>query len=57
MIQRETYTVDEVAGRLGVSRSVAYQQVRQGVIPSLRLGKRWVIPCSRFHAWLDGEVS
>lgn len=54
-MKRQTYTVDEVAGVLGVSRSVAYTQVREGAIPSIRLGKRWIIPKSRFDAWLAGE--
>lgn len=53
-MERQTYTVDEAAGVLGVSRGVAYEQVREGVIPSLRLGKRWVIPKARFDAWLAG---
>jgi excisionase family DNA binding protein len=54
-MNRQTYTVDEVAGVLGVSRGVAYEQVREGVIPSMRLGKRWIIPKTRFDAWLAGE--
>lgn len=57
MTMRQTYTVDEVAGVLGVSRGVAYEQVREGVIPSLRLGKRWVIPRTQFHAWLERGVA
>lgn len=54
MVERQTYTVDEVAGVLGVSRGVAYDQVREGAIPAMRLGKRWVIPKVRFDAWLSG---
>lgn len=50
-----TYTVDEVAYLLRVSRSVAYQHIRAGDIPAERLGRRWVIPRRRFHAWLDGQ--
>ena len=48
-----TYTVDEVAALLGVARGVAYDNVRNGLIPAVRVGRRWLVPRSRFHAWLD----
>jgi excisionase family DNA binding protein len=47
------YTVAEVAALLSLSRGSAYQLVRTGEIPSLKLGGRWVIPKRRFHNWLD----
>jgi hypothetical protein len=34
---------------------VAYESVRTGEIPATRVGRRWLIPRRRFHAWLDGE--
>lgn len=49
-----TYSVDQVAELLGLSRGTAYQHVRDGVIPAVRLGRRWFVPRNRFHAWLDG---
>ena len=53
-----TYTVDEVAALLGVARGVAYEEdVRSGLIPAVRVGRRWLIPRSRFHAWLDATSS
>ena len=48
-----TYTVDEVAALLGVARGVAYDNVRSGLIPAVRVGRRWLVPRRRFHAWLD----
>jgi len=48
-----TYTVDEVAALLGISRGVAYQCVNDGEIPAKRIGRRWVIPRAVFTAWLD----
>ncbi|MFZ0873743.1 MAG: helix-turn-helix domain-containing protein [Pseudonocardiaceae bacterium] len=51
--QRAVYTVVEVAQLLSLSRGTAYALVRDGTIPALRLGNRWVIPRARFHAWLD----
>lgn len=47
------YSVIEVSRLLKLSRGGTYELVRQGVIPAVRLGKRWVIPKQRFHAWLD----
>lgn len=51
-----TYTVDQVAALLGIARGVAYESVRNGEIPATRVGRRWLIPRKRFHAWLDGET-
>ena len=47
------YSVVKVAALLGIGRSKAYELVRSGTIPSLRLGRRIVIPklaLSRFLA-------
>ncbi|MGW0503034.1 helix-turn-helix domain-containing protein [Micromonospora sp. NPDC003241] len=49
-----TYTVREVAKLLGISLGSTYALVRAGTIPATRLGGRWLIPRTRFHAWLDG---
>jgi excisionase family DNA binding protein len=49
----ETYTVLEVAARLGIGRCMAYELVRQGIIPVKRLGRRWIVPRARFHVWLN----
>jgi excisionase family DNA binding protein len=45
-----TYSVDAVAGLLGIARGVAYECVRNGSIPATRVGRRWLIPRKRFHA-------
>ncbi|GAA2897918.1 hypothetical protein GCM10010517_62980 [Streptosporangium fragile] len=50
------YTVTEVARLLSLSRGSAYASVRDGTIPALRVGGRWVIPKRRFHTWLDGRT-
>jgi excisionase family DNA binding protein len=42
-LERLTYSVDEVASLLGISRSTAYECVRRGEIPSVRFGKRIVV--------------
>lgn len=50
-----TYTVCEVAALMRISRNSAYEGVRSGVIPSIRCGRRYVIPRERFHAWLNSN--
>lgn len=52
---RRTYTVDEVARLLGVSRGVAYEAVRTGEIRSLTIGRRIVIPPSAVAELLGSD--
>ena len=49
-----TYTVEEVAQLLSLSRGITYASLRDGTIPAERVGRRWVISRRRLHAWLDG---
>jgi excisionase family DNA binding protein len=44
MEDRLTLTVDEAAQVLGISRALAYELVARGELPSLRLGRRIVVP-------------
>lgn len=48
-------SVTELAERLGIGRSAAYEAVRRGEIPSLRLGRRIVVPIRQLEAWLQGS--
>jgi len=41
---RLVLTVAEAADRLGISSDLAYDLVARGALPSLRLGRRIVIP-------------
>ncbi len=43
-IDRQTYTVAETARLLGIGRNAAYDAVRFGRLPTLRFGKRLVVP-------------
>jgi excisionase family DNA binding protein len=51
---RLTVTVEEAGVMLGVSRSHAYELVRQGELPSVRLGRRIVVPVHRLWTKLNG---
>lgn len=56
--KRATITVEEAAELLGIGRSNAYQSVRDGSIPSIRLGKRIVVPMAALKRLLNsgGQV-
>lgn len=46
-IQPLTVTVEQAAKLLGIGRSTAYELVRTGDLPSLRLGRRIVVPTAK----------
>jgi excisionase family DNA binding protein len=48
--------VDDVAAALGLSRGAAYNGVQSGEIPSIRIGRRIVVPTAavRRMLLLDG---
>ena len=43
-IVRRTMTIGEAANVLGVSKNKAYLAARDGQIPTIRLGKRLLVP-------------
>jgi excisionase family DNA binding protein len=45
-------TVEQAGQLFGVSRDAAYEAVRRGEIPSLRFGKRIVVPTAKALALL-----
>jgi excisionase family DNA binding protein len=53
MTERLTYTVLEAARLLGISRGAAYEGVASGEIPSIRIGRRLLVPRAAFNRLLD----
>lgn len=51
----DVLTVDEAADRLRIGRRQCYELVRQGVIPSLRLGRSIRIPVVQLETMLQGH--
>jgi excisionase family DNA binding protein len=50
-----TMTITEAAGLLGVSRSAGYRAVARGEIPTIRIGRRLLVPTAKLYAligWL-----
>ena len=51
--RRLCVTVPEAAEMLGISRNFAYQLVREGKLPSIRFGKRILIPIAALRKMLE----
>jgi excisionase family DNA binding protein len=45
-------SAEELAEELGVSRATVYAGLREGTIPGIRLGKRFIIPRAAITEWL-----
>lgn len=48
-----TVTIPEAAIIIGISRGLAYRLVKEGTIPSLRLGKRLLISRIRLEEFIN----
>ena len=47
---------DAVAKLLGISISSAYELMREKDFPSVRIGKRLIVPKENLQAWLEAHV-
>jgi excisionase family DNA binding protein len=45
-------SVDQLASEIGLSRQLTYEGLRKGIIPGIRVGKRWVLPRAAIAVWL-----
>ena len=52
--EKRTCSVEEAAEIVGISRSKAYECVRDGTLPSIRFGRRIVVPVGALLHMLDG---
>lgn len=44
-------TVPEIAGRLGIGRLAVYAMLQQGMLPGIRLGRRWIVTRHAYEQW------
>lgn len=51
--ERLTYTVDEASALLGISRNSGYQRAADGQLPTIRLGRRLLVPKSALDRLLQ----
>ena len=55
--EKQTYSVDQAAELLGISRGTAYDAVKTGELPVIRLGKRLLVPKAALDRMLDGAAA
>jgi excisionase family DNA binding protein len=44
-------TIPEIAKRLAIGRLAVYSMLEQGIIPAIRLGKRWIVTRHSYLEW------
>ncbi len=44
-------SVPEIARRLNIGRLAVYALLEQGIIPGIRLGRRWIITRHAYERW------
>lgn len=54
---RLTLTVEEVGEALGIGRNLAYDGVRRGEIPSVKIGRRLLVPRAALEGLLQAAVT
>ena len=50
-------TVEEAGRLLGIGRNLAYEAARRGEIPTVRLGRRMLVPTARLRELLGVQQS
>lgn len=54
--ERQTMTIEEAAKALGVGRNKAYEAAKAGQIPTIKIGKRRLVPIVAFEKMLKGAA-
>ena len=44
-------SVEEIARRLEIGRLAVYAMLEQGIMPGIRLGRRWIITRHAYEQW------
>ena len=53
LLECRTYTIDEVATLLGIGRNAAYEGARRGAFPTIKIGKRLLVPKAALDRLLE----
>lgn len=53
--EKKVLTPYEVADITGLSLRLVYRQLRNGTIPNVKCGDKYLISKSKFYQWLDGQ--
>lgn len=52
LMEKLTMNVTEMSKQLGISKPTAYELTRRSDFPTLKIGRRIVIPVEAFQMWL-----
>lgn len=55
-ISRKTISVEEAGHQLGISRNTAYEAAGRGEIPTIRIGRRLLVPLVAFERLLNDST-
>jgi excisionase family DNA binding protein len=44
-------SVPEIARRLSIGRLAVYEMLERGIIPGIRLGRRWIVTRHAYERW------
>ena len=44
-------SVQEIARRLGMGRLAVYAMLEHGILPGIRLGRRWIVTRHAYERW------
>ncbi len=55
--ERLTYKIEEAGRLLGVGRNQAYEAAKRGDFPTIRIGKRLLVPKAALDRMLNGEAA
>lgn len=53
--ERLTVSIEEAGRRLGISRSLAYAAARDGRLPTVRFGRRLLVPIQKLDALINAS--
>lgn len=55
-MEKLVYNATEMAEVLGISRSYAYQLIKQKKVPVIEIGNKMMVPKKQLQRWIDGEL-
>ena len=56
-VEGRVKTLDEVASLLRISRGSAYEAAKRKEIPTIRIGRRLLVPCDALERLLSGNTA
>ena len=56
MTERQTLKIEEAAKILGISRNTAYEAVKSGQLPTVKIGRRFLVPKAALARLLDSAA-